>query len=217
MLAEFLGRPSRWCGNPKPNFAVGYPANGTADILLSCPSGFEVGESAACCPCAGKSGTCCACAVAGGAAPGVAKIPAAGTSARFAGASFAVSRSAGLDTCVGGESGSSTATRCHSGFPKMTNNAMRAANAATVTKRPISASNPSAHHAGGSGMGSGLKDLIRRSRCSSSDQRPVDTEVLTDRSRSGVAGCSRDHLGAYLLSSGSGRHHSEHSQSPSYA
>src|SRR6516165_12820940 len=77
---------------------------------------------------------------------------------------------------------------------------MTAANAATVTNRPISASNPSAHHAGGSGTGSGLKGIIRRSRCSSSDQGAIDVEVLTDRSRSDVAGCSRAHLGAYLRS-----------------
>src|SRR6516165_3125166 len=159
-------------------------------LLLSCDD-FEIGESAACWP----------CAAARGAAPGVATIPAVGTSARVAGASFSVSGSDGLATCVGGESGSSTATRCKSGFPNMTNNAMTAANAATVTKRPISASNPSAHHAGGSGTGSGLKGIIRRSRCSSSDQGAIDVEVLTDRSRSDVAGCSRAHLGEYLRSS----------------
>src|SRR6516165_2616557 len=66
--------------------------------LLSCPSGFEIGERAACCPCAGKSGACCACAVADGAAPGAAAIPAAGTSALFASATFAVTEVDGLET-----------------------------------------------------------------------------------------------------------------------
>src|SRR5215471_4188393 len=66
--------------------------------LLSCPSGFEIGERAACCPCAGESGACCACAVADGAAPGAAAIPAAGTTALFAGASFAVTELDGLET-----------------------------------------------------------------------------------------------------------------------
>ncbi|MGA8698327.1 MAG: hypothetical protein WB689_31725, partial [Xanthobacteraceae bacterium] len=117
---------------------------------------------------------------AGGAAPGVAAIPAAGTSARFAGASFAVSRSDGLETCVGGESGFSTPTRCNSGFPKMTNNATRAANAATFTERPISVSNPSSR-ARGSGTGSGHKGL---GGCSSLSKRSFfDAEVLTYRDR----------------------------------
>jgi hypothetical protein len=80
----------------------------------------------------------------------------------------------------------------------MTNNATRAANAATFTERPISVSNPSSR-ARGSGTGSGHKGL---GGCSSLSKRSLDAEVLTYRDRwaSGVAGCS-DHLGAYLLSS----------------
>src|SRR5262249_30849236 len=34
MLAEFLGGPSKWSGNPKPNFTVGYAAKGTADTAV---------------------------------------------------------------------------------------------------------------------------------------------------------------------------------------
>jgi hypothetical protein len=102
---------------------------------------------------------------------------------------------------MGGESGSSTPGFCNSDFPKLANNATTVANAAILTKRSINATNLSFGRAGGSGTGSGLKDLIRRSRCSSSDQRGVDVEVPTDRSRLGAAGRSRTHLGAYLSSS----------------
>src|SRR5215471_2232313 len=67
--------------------------------LLSWPSGFEVGESAACCPCPDESGAC-ACAVADAAAPGAAAMPAAGMSALFAGTSFAVRELDGFDACL---------------------------------------------------------------------------------------------------------------------
>jgi len=128
-------------------------------------------------------------------------MPAAGTSVLFAVASFAVSRLDGLETCAGGESGSSTATRCNIGFPKIANNTTTAAATAARAIRPI-ASNPSSRRAGGSGTGSGLKDLSRRSGYSSLSEGTVEA-VLTSRGRSasGVAGCWRDHLGAYFLSS----------------
>jgi len=84
---------------------------------------------------------------------------------------------------MGGESGSSTPGFCNSDFPKLANNATTVANAAILTKRSINATNLSFGRAGGSGTGSGLKDLIRRSRCSSSDQRGVDVEVPTQSLR----------------------------------
>ena len=57
MLAKFLGGPRRMVRKSQTEFRCRYPANGiTANVAkLSCPGGFETGESAACCPCAGKS------------------------------------------------------------------------------------------------------------------------------------------------------------------
>jgi hypothetical protein len=132
--------------------------------LVSCPSGFDVGESAACCPCVDESGACCACAVADGAAAGAAAIPAAGTSALFAGASVAVSRSDGLEACLVCESELLRGlTPSNRGFPKRTNNVTTAATTATSAICPIGASNPSSRRAGGSGPGLGQKGVIRRS------------------------------------------------------
>src|SRR5262249_21940242 len=173
----------------------------TPPTALPCPSGFEIGESAACCPGAGEIGACCVCAVADGAAPGAAAIPAAGTSALFADALFAVSRSDGSETCLLCEPELRGLTPSNRDFPKMANNATRTANAATFTKRTTSGSNPSSCRAGSPGSGSGLKDLICRFFWFSADHRAIDDR---NRSASGVAGCSRRHLGAYLLSSESG-------------
>src|SRR3974377_1217272 len=168
-------------------------------MLLSCPSGFDVGESAACCPWAGEGGTCCVCAVAEGAAA------VAGMSALFAGASFALCRSDGLASCLVCESELRELARSNNGFAKTTNNATTAANTAPRAICPTHPNNPSSRCAGGSGTGLGHKGFIGRFLFSSSNEGTVDAEGLTCRNcpALGIAGCSRDHLGAYLLSSGS--------------
>src|SRR5215471_5322479 len=168
--------------------------------LLSCTSGFEIAVSAACCPWAREGGTCCACAVAAGGAAAIAE-----TSALFAGASFALCRSDGLASCLVCESETRKLARSNSGFAKTTNNATTADSTATRAVWPTHPSNPSSRCAGGSGTGLGHRGVIGRFLSPSSNEGTVDVEVLTCRNcpALGVAGCSRDHLGAYFLSSGS--------------
>src|SRR6516164_1447026 len=125
-------------------------------------------------------------------------MPAAGRSALFAGTSFAVRESDGLETCLVCESELRGLPPSNSDFPKTTPNATTAATTATSTIWPLRATNPSSPRAGGSGTGLRDKGVICQFSSFSVDHRAID-----DRSRSAsvVAGCSRDHLGAYLLSS----------------